>query len=294
MAGSEMGRRRQQPQDADGRADLEHDDADVEGHLRPRVALHGDGDADGDRARDRRPAPPTATSAMTNASSLGDQEKLCLRNSNWTLNDSAARRPRNTAIRTGTSGGSEPGTRTHREIGTASASPAQATVQGPEDSVRRRARSSCSAIVPVFPGEMGGAEANSGRRSDTAHHPRTGVRVPLTLGRKRPRAAGRRPPALRTSEVEIRATPAGAAAPACSTTPTGPAGCVRTDCTLLPMMPSKACADCGGAAAAYARGQSVVQYGPRWRHCLPSPIRTSIEDHDRVTVARVVTIRDQD
>src|SRR6187200_2526248 len=48
--------------------------------------------------------------------------------------------------------------------------------------------------------------------------------------------------------------------------------------------------DCGAAAATYARGQSVVRYGPRWRHCFPSPARASIEDHDRVTGTDVVTV----
>src|SRR3954469_11345666 len=46
--------------------------------------------------------------------------------------------------------------------------------------------------------------------------------------------------------------------------------------------------DCGLAAATYARGQSVVQYGPRLRHCLLSLGWTSIEDHERVTSPRLL------
>src|SRR3954447_2748614 len=51
--------------------------------------------------------------------------------------------------------------------------------------------------------------------------------------------------------------------------------------------------DCVFAAAIYARGQSVVQYGPRWRHCFPSPAWTSTEDHDGVTNSRVVALSDR-
>ena len=48
------------------------------------------------------------------------------------------------------------------------------------------------------------------------------------------------------------------------------------------------------AAGTHARGQSVVRYGPHWGHCCPSPFRASIEDHDGVTILRVVTLRKSD
>ena len=117
-------------------------------------------------------APPTSTSAMTKASSLADQEKLCLRNSKCRRE---ATRPATQAERTATSstgrltGSGASGSRASSAVGTASSSPSAATVQG----LRRRAaafgaRTSCSATRTCIPGEDGRAEANSGRRPDTS------------------------------------------------------------------------------------------------------------------------------
>src|SRR3954466_3008897 len=73
-------------------------------------------------------APPTVAKAITKASSLGDQEKPCLRNSKSTLKDSAATRAMKAAMRRWGSTGSTNGTSTQSETGAATASPSHATV----------------------------------------------------------------------------------------------------------------------------------------------------------------------
>jgi hypothetical protein len=97
-------------------------------------------------------APPTATRAITNASSLGDQVKPCLRNSKWTVKDSAATRPSRTANSNGGLTGPASGRSVQSDVGTATARPSHATVQGLlRITGRFGARSSYSATRTCIP-----------------------------------------------------------------------------------------------------------------------------------------------
>ena len=191
-------------------------------------------------------APPTATRAMTKASSLGDQEKLCLRNSKLTLKRLGRQQAQEDRDQQGgRRRGSAPGTRTQSEIGTASGQRRpRPTVQGCGSSGRCGARSSCSATLTcISPGKTGAPRLTAERR------PEQGL---ATLGRgasapRRPwrrRQGSRSRPAALTASLMTRLDqrPAAAAAPAAPRLHRPHAGHREpmSDCMLLPMTPPQA------------------------------------------------------
>ena len=209
---------RQQPQDADRGADLEHDQADVEGGLRP-----ADSPGPGTTTPRRRPTRPRsrrgrprpgrgrrpARSATRRRSACGTRSR--------TLKDSAAIRPRTTAKSTATRRTRLGGGGQHRgRSGSRPRDPTEATVHAGAADAASAARRSCGLghTYLHFPGKGGRAEANSGRAPAKASRPR---REAVRPGQTARRTAVPRPA---QEPVESADQPTGAAAPTCRHDPT--------------------------------------------------------------------------